>query len=40
MHEETLEKKIRSIIDSGKGKNITHEGKKVYFSKKKLMKLN
>ena len=36
MHEELIEKKIRSIIDSGKGKNITHEGKKVYFSKKKI----
>ena len=36
MHEELIEKKIRNIIDSGKGKSLTHEGKKVYFSKKKI----
>ena len=35
MSDENFEAKLRIVIDEGKPKTVTHNGKKIYISKKK-----
>ena len=39
MSDKKYEAKLRKIIDEGKPKAVTHNGKKFIFQKRKLMKL-
>ena len=39
MSDKKYEAKLRKIIDEGNPKYVTHNGKKILFQKRKLMKL-